>query len=175
MAVRAPPDICALRFTITTPWCSKVSGDVARPPHLASETQESWGGDGDCHSAGGVTRGWTHPHACPEAGRMLGEGSPASSGVAHRSCRAMTRGKPHIYWDCWWVPPDICGRSCGGVELGAKSISDAKVTRETAPAWLGTGGFGCCFNGIPASITLSGDTFKKKKKRIPNNTVSSFT
>lgn len=32
-------------------------------------------------------------------------------------------------------------------------------------AWLGMGGFGCCFNGIPALITLSGDTLKKKKKK----------
>lgn len=59
------------------------------------------------------------------------------------------------------MPPDICG----GAELRAKSISDAKATGETAAAWLGLGGFGCCFNGIPALITLSGDTFKKKKKK----------
>lgn len=71
------------------------------------------------------------------------------------------------------VVPPISVQGGGGFELRAKSNSSAEVTRETAPAWLGMGEFRCCFTGTPASITLSGDTFKKK--RIPNNPVSSLT
>lgn len=71
-------------------------------------------------------------------------------------------------------PPISVQGGDGGSELRANG--DTKVNRETAPAWLGMGEFGCCFSGIPASITLSGDTLKKKKrKRIANNPVSSFT
>ena len=51
--VPAPPDICALRFITTIPWCSKVSGHVVMPSASpARQWQESWVNARDCHPAG---------------------------------------------------------------------------------------------------------------------------
>lgn len=104
-------------------------------------------------------------------GGMLGEGSlaePAAPRAESCPCTSFLQGngpRQHHYLAglSQGVPPISVQGGGGGSELRAKSNSGAEVTRETAPAWLRMGKFRCCFNGTPASITLSGDTFKKKK------------
>lgn len=71
----------------------------------------------------------------------------------------------HLYLGglLWDAPQLLCRVVMGDVSSEPTVIP--KSTGEIAPAWLGMGEFGCCFSGIPASITLSGDTLKKKKEK----------